>query len=81
MYHDSIAALIRFVVQKYTDVRNRTPRPCGSAIPGGPTPASRVSSALPMKAESPKLKQFLEAVLRGAAKIFGCGSTNLILYN
>ena len=34
-----------------------------------------------MKAESPKLKQFLEAVLRGAAKIFGCGSTNLILYN
>jgi PAS domain S-box-containing protein len=34
-----------------------------------------------MKVESPKLRQFLEAVLRGAAKIFGCGSTNLILYN
>jgi PAS domain S-box-containing protein len=34
-----------------------------------------------MKVESPNLKQFLEAVLRGAAKIFGCGSTNLILYN
>jgi len=27
------------------------------------------------------LKQFLEAVLRGAAKIVGCGSTNLILFN
>jgi PAS domain S-box-containing protein len=31
--------------------------------------------------ESTNLKQFLEAVLRGAAKIFGCGSTNLILFN
>ena len=30
---------------------------------------------------STNLKQFLEAVLRGAAKIVGCGSTNLILFN
>ena len=40
-------------------------------IPVGPAATSRVSSALPMKAESTNLKQFLEAVLRGAAKIFG----------
>ena len=30
---------------------------------------------------SANLKQFLEAALRGAAKIVGCGSTNLILFN
>ncbi|MGC9984180.1 MAG: ATP-binding protein [Polyangia bacterium] len=30
---------------------------------------------------STNLKQFLEAALRGAAKIVGCGSTNLILFN
>ena len=52
-----------------------------AVFPAGTAIAARVSSALPMKVESPNLKQFLEAVLRGAAKIFGCGSTNLILYN
>ena len=31
--------------------------------------------------ERTNLAQFLEAVLRGAAKIVGCGSTNLILFN
>ena len=34
-----------------------------------------------MMVGSTNLKQFLEAVLRGAAKIVGCGSTNLILFN
>jgi len=34
-----------------------------------------------MMAGSTNLRQFLEAVLRGAAKIVGCGSTNLILFN
>jgi len=39
------------------------------------------SGIIPAAVESTDLKQFLEAVLRGAAKIFGCGSTNLILFN
>ena len=34
-----------------------------------------------MMVGSTNLKQFLEAALRGAAKIVGCGSTNLILFN
>jgi PAS domain S-box-containing protein len=48
----------------------------------GPPLPSQVSSCLLMtKAESTNLARFLEAVLRGAAKIVGCGSTNLILFN
>ena len=34
-----------------------------------------------MSARSTSLEEFLEAVLRGAAKILGCSSTNLILIN
>ena len=34
-----------------------------------------------MNARNPSLEEFLKAVLRGAAKILGCSSTNLILIN
>ena len=34
-----------------------------------------------MDAKSTSLEEFLAAVLRGAAKIIGCGSTNLVLIN
>lgn len=33
------------------------------------------------KAESTNLAQLLQAILRGAAKIVGCGSTHLVLFN
>ena len=34
-----------------------------------------------MHARASSLEEFLRALLRGAAKILGCGSTNLILIN
>ena len=67
-------------MRNHTRVRNRTHR-CrlGDSSWGIVALASIIGVAIMVG--STNLKQFLEAVLRGAAKIVGCGSTNLILFN
>ena len=72
------ARLPRPRVRKHTRVRNRT-HLSGDSGWGSVAHASIIGFATMVG--STNLKQFLEAVLRGAAKIVGCGSTNLILFN
>jgi signal transduction histidine kinase len=51
------------------------------AIEGGRRASFFVFSAFMTKVESANLAQLLQAVLRGAAKIVGCSSTHLVLFN